>query len=75
MRKFGPKKGIDSSIGRTCPACDVLFKEGDYTTLVALGPGDDKEQREKCLAGRPYNAVAQEIHWECSGYEEQMGME
>lgn len=39
---------------------------GDYTTLVTLGPGDDAEARERRDAGRPYNAIASEIHWDCS---------
>lgn len=65
MRKFGPKSADHPSIGEPCPACKVPFKEGDFTTLVAFGPGDDPEEREKMLAGRPYNAVASEVHWDC----------
>lgn len=66
MRKFGPKSAEHASVGRRCPACRVEFKEGDYTTLVALGPGDDTESRERAAGGRPYNSVAVEIHWDCA---------
>ena len=66
MRKFGPKLAIHPSIGTPCPACQVPFIEGDYTTLALLGPGADKEARKRCADGRAYNAVAVEVHWECS---------
>ena len=65
--RFGPKTKTHPSIGTKCPACQVPFKAGDYTTLVALGPGDNEESRKKAAEGRVYNAVAQEIHWDCSG--------
>jgi hypothetical protein len=67
LRRFGPKQSNHPTVGKECPACDKPFEEGDYTTLVTLGPGDDKEQQEKCREGRPYNAVASEVHWECAG--------
>lgn len=67
MRKFGPKTADHPSIGEKCPACQVPFVEGDYTTLVALGPGGDEEEQGKAKAGRAYNAVAVEVHWNCSG--------
>ena len=63
-RKFGPKSKDHPSVGKECPACHEPFAEGDYTTLVLLGAGDE-ESRERRDAGRPYNAVALEIHWEC----------
>lgn len=69
-RKFGPKLSNHPSIGKPCPACGKLFKEGDYTTLVALGPGNDLEAQERAKQGRPYNAVAVEVHWDCSGLTE-----
>jgi hypothetical protein len=69
MRKFGPKIADHPSIGKECPACHIPFQGGDYTTLVMLGPGDDADGRERRDAGRPYNAVALEIHWECSPQE------
>ena len=67
MRKFGPKGKDHPSVGQKCMACGEELKEGDFTVLVALGPGKDKGAREACEEGRPYNSVAIEIHWECSG--------
>ena len=64
--KFGPKTLEHPTIGKECPACKKPFKEGDFTTLIALGPGDDEEARERMLAERPYNAVAIEIHYDCA---------
>lgn len=64
-RKFGPRPEDDTS-GRKCPACDKQFTKGDYTTLIALGPGDSEESRKRCREGRPYNAVALEVHWACA---------
>jgi hypothetical protein len=69
-RKFGPKKADHPSIDELCPACRKPFKEGDYTTLIALGPGDDKETQERAREGRVYNAVAVEVHWKCATGEE-----
>lgn len=67
--KFGPKSDGHPSVGKECPACHKPFKAGDYTTLITLGPGDDPETQELARAGRPYNAVAVEIHWACAGGE------
>lgn len=64
-RAFGPKRPDHPGIGRPCPACTVSFVAGDYTTLVALGPGDDPEARARAVAGRAYNAVAVEVHFAC----------
>jgi len=63
--KLGPKLNSHPSIGNKCPACQKPFKEGDYTTLIAIGPGDDEEAQERCREGRPYNAVAVEAHYTC----------
>lgn len=65
LRPFGPKAGNHPSIGTPCPACRVPFAEGDYTTLVALGPGDDPESQKRAREGRFYNAVALEVHLAC----------
>lgn len=65
QRKFGPKKEGHPSIGQECPACHEEFIEGDYTTLISLGPGDDEEAREHARECRAYNAIAIEIHWAC----------
>jgi hypothetical protein len=66
-RKFGPKSADHPSAQTRCPACGKPFVAGDYTTLVALGPGDDVDEQRKAAAGRPYNAVAVEVHWACAG--------
>ncbi len=65
-RKMGPKKADHPSVGERCPACNVPFKAGDFTTLVTLGPGADPEVQEKAAAGRPYSAVAAEVHYSCA---------
>lgn len=70
MRKFGPKTADHPSIGDICKACNMPFKEGDFTTLVALGPGNNPEAKEKRDAGKHYNAVAIEVHWDCSTKEQ-----
>lgn len=63
LRKFGPKTTDEL---RKCPACHKPFRAGDYTTLIALGPGDDPDAQAQARAGRPYNAVALEVHWACA---------
>lgn len=69
-RRFGPKPADDPSIGTPCPACGIAFAIGDYTTLVALGPGADPESRERAREGRVYNAVALQVHYACATGEE-----
>lgn len=68
-RRFGPKTADHLKNApprhRECPACHKEFKVGDYTTLVAIGPGDSEEGQELCRNGRPYNAVAIEAHYMC----------
>lgn len=72
MRKFGPLPGdhplLDpSSPGQhDCPACHRRFREGDETTIVPLGPGDDPDEQRRAREGRPYNAVAVVVHWACA---------
>ncbi len=69
-RAFGPKQADHPSVGNPCPACHVPFAAGAWTTLVMLGPGDSEDARERCLAGRAYNAVAVEAHYACVHGEE-----
>jgi hypothetical protein len=66
IRRFGPKTADHPSVSRECPACRQPFAVGDYTTLIALGPGDDPDAQERARDGRPYNAVAAEVHWACA---------
>lgn len=65
LRKFGPKTADHPSIGRECPGCHIPFAQGDFTTLIPLGPGGDEEAQKRAREGRPYNAVALEVHWSC----------
>ncbi len=69
-RRFGPKSAGHPGVGRECPACHIPLVEGDYTSLVLLGPGDDATARKRRDQGRPYSAVGIEIHWDCSPQEE-----
>lgn len=63
LRRLGPT-AHESLL--PCPACHRPFKVGEYTTVLALGPGDDPEARERARQGRAYNAAAIEIHWACA---------
>ena len=65
-RKYGPKRADHPSVGKECQVCKTAFAAGDFTTLIALGPGD-AEEVEKAKLGRPYNAVAVEVHFHCAG--------
>lgn len=65
-RKFGPLQSDSPLIGKTCMACNTEFTVGQYSALVSLGPGADKEERERCAEGRAYTSVAAPIHWECA---------
>lgn len=51
--------------GKSCPGCELVFKEGDSITLVSIGPGNDPEEQEKAREGRAYNAVALAAHYKC----------
>lgn len=66
FRRFGPKSAGHPSVGEECPACRQPFEEGDYTTLIELGPGEDEEARKRAREGRAYIAVAIEVHWACA---------
>lgn len=77
VRVFGPKTETDPSVGKKCPACKKRFRVGDYTALVALGPGASAENRQRAREGRPYNAIAVQVHYACAtGFEnEEQGEE
>lgn len=67
LRKFGPKAEDHPSVGNNCAACLEKFKAGDFTTLIAIGPAfGDEEAVRAHLLGRPYNAIAVEVHWTCA---------
>ena len=63
---FGPKRSDHPSIGEICQACKEPFKEGEFTTLVILGPGKDPEAQQLAREGRMYNAIAEELHYACA---------
>lgn len=63
---YGPKQPDHPSIGDRCPACHEPFTAGCYTALVPLGPGADPDARIARNEGRPYNAVALEVHYDCA---------
>ena len=71
LRKFPPLAADHPMVNeQRCVGCDRKFKEGDVTTLITIGPGDDPEARERAFMGRPYNAVARPVHWACATGEE-----
>lgn len=63
---FGPKLVTDPSIGNICMLCAEPIQVNDYTTLLALGPGKDKEMRERAANGQPFKPVVKEVHWACT---------
>ena len=65
LRKIGPMSAEDLP-SRPCYACRKPFVAGDFSTLLALGPGNSKEARRRSKEGRPYNAICAVLHWECS---------
>jgi hypothetical protein len=65
-KRFGPKAATHPSVGEPCAACHEPFAEGDFTTLVPLGPGPDPDARADARADVPYNAVAVEVHYVCA---------
>jgi len=64
--RFGPKDAKHPSVGTLCGACNEPLVAGDYTTLVALGPGKDVEQQKRAAAGQTYQAISLEVHWTCA---------
>ncbi len=66
LRIYGPMDEKHPDVGELCAACDKRFEIGDFTTLVALGPGGDEDTQKEAREGRPYNAVAAHIHYSCA---------
>lgn len=62
---FGPMATDSVFIGQLCPGCQKVFGAGDYVTLIALGPGNDRVEQKKAAAGVEYKAIAVEGHWQC----------
>jgi len=53
-----------------CPGCDLPFLEGDRVTLVAIGPGDDPDERIRAREHRAFTSKAVCVHWACATGEE-----
>ena len=66
IKAWGPMQPGSSDIGEVCCACKKPFKEGDWTTLVPVGPGDDMEEQDQFKEGRSYNAVCVLVHYTCA---------
>lgn len=66
----GPCNGCGANFGDTCPACLNGFEEGEYVTLIEIGPGENSEARAAAREGRAYNAIAVAAHWACVTGEE-----
>lgn len=64
--RFNPLPDGHPLIGTECVACSQVFKAGDVTSIVALGPGPTPDERDKCRHGRFYTAVAVTVHVECA---------
>lgn len=63
--KIGPKPADHPTVGYECPACHGLLEEGQFTTVLFVGPGGDPEARQACLDKKPFTPVALEFHWAC----------
>jgi hypothetical protein len=63
---MGPKPHGHPSAGEQCPACGEPMAVGEFTALVALGPGGDEDARARAIAGLGSNAVAVEVHFRCA---------
>ena len=68
--RCGPLPADNPFLQATCAACKELFRTGDYTALIPLGPGLNLEARRKCREGDDYTAVAIHVHWACATGEE-----
>lgn len=68
LRRMGPLAPEHPLVtdSTKCPACEFGFDAGNYVTLIALGPGDDPEERARARYGRSYNAVSVPVHWACA---------
>lgn len=64
--RIGPQLVNDKAVGQACPACKVKLAKGDFVAVVVLGPGADKRARDAARNGKPYEAVAIELHWACA---------
>jgi hypothetical protein len=61
---WGPLPATNLGVGEICLFCNQPMQAGDIPALVGDVPADE-EEREKMLAGKAYNAVADMVHWRC----------
>lgn len=54
----------DLCVGRPCHICQKPLRVGEVPSLVSVAPADE-EQAERAREGRPYNAQAALVHWDC----------
>lgn len=69
LRALAPIKDVVNSLRRPyddCAACGHIFREGEVTTLIPVGPGDDEIQRAQARAGASYMSAAVLVHVECA---------
>jgi len=72
LHKMGPLEPSHWLVLRAvdCPCCELPFMDGDYVTLVPLGPGDDPDERKLARERRAFDAVGITVHWACATGEE-----
>lgn len=66
LPKIGPKSIGHPTVGGSCLLCQGVYKIGDYTTILPLGPGENQESRNLCRRGQPYEGIGVEVHWGCA---------
>lgn len=66
IKKIGPLPEGHPAVGKICPGCNKPIEVGQTITWMAIGPGDDEEERAKARESKPYNSKCIELHWECS---------
>jgi hypothetical protein len=49
-----------------CAACGTSFLTGEVTTIIVLGPGEDRESQEAARDGRAYTAQGVVVHYQCA---------
>ena len=66
MRRYKNKPSDHLSIGQECKACGKPFREGDDTTYIPIGPGDDPKKQDYARRGIVYDPVSIEVHFSCA---------
>lgn len=66
----GPISYIDASNYPPCPGCKKDFQEGEYVTIIPIGPGGDPKERKRKRENKPYTSTGVIAHWACVTGEE-----